>query len=466
MPEIPQFDGVRPDPRTPEAIIAERAAVTTQIRRWIDNIHSTGIQPLLKVGNAVLDQRRADRPVPQFVEVDDAMVVTDRVVVPAVQPESAGGGQRASHPAGLTEIRIPGLDDIRVLQGAEIGRRRAGSRFGTESPAGAAAEALPGAPIHMVPMGGIRKAEGGPERSGPPPDQAPWSRPDPEAAPQGPRVAVLDTGITAEQRADGWLVGLATEANEDLLDVFEPHGRLDLGAGHGTFVAGVIQQVAPRADIEIVKVLDSDGLADEVAIAEAILGAARAGAQVVNLSLGTVTADGQPPLVLQSALRAAIAIQPEILFVCAAGNYADTRECWPGAFSGMDEFRGHVVSVAALRLEDSDGGAGRFVGAEWSTRGDWVSCSVPGQGVVSTYVEGEETDQPAPLSRDTFGKTAWATWTGTSFAAPQITGAISLTMQQDGWTGTPMDAFRTVLADGAEVLRAEGFGTSISILPV
>ena len=124
------------------------------------------------------------------------------------------------------------------------------------------------------------------------------------------------------------------------------------------------------------------------------------------------------------------------------------------------------MSVAALRLEDSDGGAGRFVGAEWSTRGDWVSCSVPGQGVVSTYVEGEETDQPAPLSRDTFGKTAWATWTGTSFAAPQITGAISLTMQQDGWTGTPMDAFRTVLADGAEVLRAEGFGTSISILPV
>ena len=60
-------------------------------------------------------------------------------------------------------------------------------------------------------MGGIRKAEGVRSCSGPPPDQAAWSRPDPEAAPHGPRVTVLDTGITAEQRTDGWLVGLATE---------------------------------------------------------------------------------------------------------------------------------------------------------------------------------------------------------------------------------------------------------------
>ena len=56
---------------------------------------------------------------------------------------------------------------------------------------------------------------------------------------------------------------------------------------------------------------------------------------------------------------------------------------------------------------------------------------------MSTYVEGTETEQKAPLHQDTFGANAWATWSGTSFAAPQITGAIALTMQQAGWTGTP-----------------------------
>ena len=83
MPEIPQFDGVPPEPRTAEAIIAAARGRHRPDQRVDRNIHSTGIQPLLEVGNAVLDQRRADRPVPQFVEDGDAMVVTDRVVVPA-----------------------------------------------------------------------------------------------------------------------------------------------------------------------------------------------------------------------------------------------------------------------------------------------------------------------------------------------------------------------------------------------
>ena len=148
--------------------------------------------------------------------------------------------------------------------------------------------------------------------------------------------------------------------------------------------------------------------------------------------------------------------------MCAAGNFGDTRACWPGAFSGMAEFQENVVSVAGLRLDDT--AAGQYVGAEWSSHGDWVTCSTPAQGVVSTYVEGEEMDQPAPLRRDKFGKAAWATWTGTSFAAPQIVGAIVWTMQQDGWQGTPMQAFRQVMADGAEVVP--GYGTSISVLPV
>lgn len=457
MPEIPLFAGAPEELRTEQAITDQRAAVAVQINEWISKIReAAGIQPLLAVGNAVLQERRSGRSVVQFTEDQDALVVTDRVVVPADQFEAA---RDAVSGAGVVEeIPTPGLVGIRVLKCADIGRAKA-EGTGLE---GLSAEELPGEPIHLVPMGGIRKAEGGPELSGPADGERLWTRREPAAGPHGPRVAVLDTGITSEERADGWLTGLVTDENEDLLDVYDPIGRLDLGAGHGTFVTGVIQQVAPDADITVVKVLDSDGLGDEVAIAAAIVQAATNGAQIINLSLGTTTADGTPPLVLLSAMRSAIAIREDILFVCAAGNFGDTRACWPGAFSGMAEFQENVVSVAGLRLDDT--AAGQYVGAEWSSHGDWVTCSTPAQGVVSTYVEGEETDQPAPLRRDKFGKAAWATWTGTSFAAPQIVGAIVWTMQQDGWQGTPMQAFRQVMADGAEVVP--GYGTSISVLPV
>jgi thermitase len=461
MAEIPQFSGAPPERRTPEAVAEERAAVTVQINEWIKKLDEPeGIRPLLATGNAVLHERRAGLPLPQFTEDRDALVVTDRVVVPAAQVESARAAVRRARDMDgaddVEELHVPGLDDIRMLRFADIGRRRA-QRLGF---AALPAEELPGAPIHMVPMGGIRKAEGGPEMSGPAPEQDPWTRP--ASAPRGPRVTVIDTGIAAEQRADHWLRDLAGNGNVDELDVFAPHGRLDLSAGHGTFVTGVIQQVAPDADIEVVKVLDSDGLGDEVAIAEAIIDAAAGGTQIVNLSLGTVTADGEPPVVLQSALRAAIRARPDILFVCAAGNYGDERPCWPGAFSGIEEFRRHVVSVAALRL-DGDAGSD-FVGARWSSHGDWVTCSVPGQGVVSTYVEGEEMDQPPPLRKDKFGPGAWATWSGTSFAAPQLVGAIVWTMQQEGWAGTPWQACEKVLDQAEAVIP--GYGRSIGILPV
>ena len=186
---------------------------------------------------------------------------------------------------------------------------------------------------------------------------------------------------------------------------------------------------------------------------------------MVNLSLGTVTADGEPPLVLLSALRAAIAIQPEILFVCAAGNYADTRECWPGAFSGMDEFREHVVSVAALRLGRRATVAGRFVGAEWSIPrrlGDLLGPRA-GRGL---HLRGGRGDGPARaaapghLRQGRLGHLDRHVLRRTADHRRD-----RLTMQQDGWKGTPMRGVPNGHErSGADVVA--GYGTSISILPV
>jgi hypothetical protein len=169
------------------------------------------------------------------------------------------------------------------------------------------------------------------------------------------------------------------------------------------------------------------------------------------MSLGTETVDDTAP----PALRAAIGELREqgVLVVCAAGNSANSEPVWPAALTA--EFD-NVVAVAAL---DPAGDP-----ASWSSHGGWVTCSTIGQGVVSTYVQGTEDglliDDPDP---DTYGPDAWACWTGTSFAAPQITGALVRLMSEDPTLDTPARALRALQQRGGTVDK--DYGWSVRILP-
>ena len=99
-------------------------------------------------------------------------------------------------------------------------------------------------------------------------------------------VAVIDTGINREDRTDGWLATIAeTPLNEDPLDVLPADGILDASAGHGTFVCGVLQQVAPQATIVVYRKADTDGMATVQDIGNAIIQAARDGANIISLSM-------------------------------------------------------------------------------------------------------------------------------------------------------------------------------------
>lgn len=301
----------------------------------------------------------------------------------------------------------------------------------------------PGSVNHVTPLGAIIKGLGGPAPSvGGPPFTA--------GAGSGMQVAVIDTGITAEVRADGWLKDTPRDGNIDLLDALPdgPNGFLDLGAGHGTFTAGVVQQVASGADIRVYRAVDGDGIGSEVDVACAMVQAVRDGARVLNLSLGTQTLDDQPPVALQVALEIIGEIEQEtgeqVLVVAAAGNYGNTRPCWPAAFR-------RVVAVAGLTA------AGQST--EWSNRGFWVDCSAVGEGVMSTYVEGTEPPELGP-DADSYGANAWAVWTGTSFAAPQIAGAVARLCDELGMK--PQEALGELLRRGRMV---PDFGCALQILP-
>lgn len=308
---------------------------------------------------------------------------------------------------------------------------------------------------HVSPLGVWVKGAGGPE---------PTSGGTPLPAVQiaqvtpPPFVAVLDSGISNAGRTDGYLGAGVDPADVDPLDVFPTIGLLDGDAGHGSMVVGVVQQVVPTARVGSYRVADSDGVASTFDVAEKMRLAAQDGAMIMNLSLGTGTEDGAPPLALLDVVTELRISHPGLLIVCAAGNEGDTNPVWPAAFAGDHP---NVVAVGALDATGAE--------APWSTRGPWVTCSTVGQGVASTYVVGTEdnvlVEDPGPVADEYRGPNPWAVWSGTSFAAPQIAGALArLCAQNVGMT--PHQALKTLetLATPAAV-PSTGYGWTVEILP-
>jgi Subtilase family len=257
-------------------------------------------------------------------------------------------------------------------------------------------------------------------------------------------IAVIDTGVSAEVRGDGWLSGLPAGDNIDPLNVF-PIGNadqyLDFAAGHGTFVAGIVEQLAPAADLRMYRAVDSDGIGSEVQVATAMVRAVRDGARILNLSVGSQTLDDQPPLAIEVALEL---IGDDVLVVAAAGNSGSTRATWPAAFR-------RVISVASLDAT--------LRPSLWSNRGFWVDCATVGEGILSTFVAGSEDPELDPLPDD-FPADAWARWSGTSFTTPQIVGAVAGRCLLSG--RSPREEAADLLAQGVPV---PDFGQALEILP-
>jgi subtilisin family serine protease len=281
--------------------------------------------------------------------------------------------------------------------------------------------------------------------------------------PPGPRirVAVIDTGVGPVRTADRFLTDVEREPdNGELLDVAPVNQRLDWFSGHGTFTAGIVQQVAPDVEVVAYRFISNNGLGTEKDVAEAMIRAAEEADEestedepirlIINASVGAPPAvDGTPPIALRDAVELIQERYPDVLIIASSGNDGTPLPMYPAAFK-------QVVAVGALTDE--------MQGAPFSNHGFWVDCSTVGVGVVSTFVEGVLPPEPQFDNRYdvvSFPPDPFAVWTGTSFSAPQISGAVAQLCRQNPDL-TPRAALNALLSGQPEL---PGFGRTVRILP-
>lgn len=236
---------------------------------------------------------------------------------------------------------------------------------------------------------------------------------------KGVRVGVPDTGIYPNPWLGGGFHALESSLLRPTPIAEAEVAPVPVSAGHATFVAGLILEEAPGATVEVQQCLDRDGQADVWQGAKAMVELARSGVQVLNVSFGCQTEDGQPPLVLAAAVDR---LPSDVLVVAAAGNFGDTSgnsnpttsglhgAAWP---AGLDD----VIAVGALDARSEP--------ASFSPEAPWVDVYAPGVRVTSTYLDSSFRVKGNPDSDGPVTPTGFACWSGTSFSAALVSGRVA-----------------------------------------
>lgn len=209
---------------------------------------------------------------------------------------------------------------------------------------------------------------------------------------RGVKIAVLDTGISAH-----WaLGGLITSIN-----LVELSANPQDWNGHGTAVASLIAGndrrvpgVAPGAELISVRIANDLGQSDSFILAQGIIAAVDAGAQIINISMASYG----DALVVRNALE--YAQDKGALVIASAGNDGTSRVAYPAANAG-------VIAVGAVDATSTH--------LDFSNTGNAISVAAPGYEVNAAWTGNQAIG-----------------FTGTSASAPIVAGAVAYTMTQAG----------------------------------
>lgn len=209
------------------------------------------------------------------------------------------------------------------------------------------------------------------------------------------RLAILDTGLSP-LHPRLWHKTVANfnavEPSQAAHDLPRSHdsdgdGQLDEGTGHGTMVAGLVDQIAPKVALVICRVADSDGNSTAWRLVEGLVFAVRHGAKVANISLGSPESIPALSEMLDWAEERGLQV------VAAAGNGSTRRALQPARISN---------AICVTGVDERD------VKASFANWESAVDVCAPATGLKSTWWDG------------TLG-----VWSGTSFASPLVAGAVA-----------------------------------------
>ncbi|MCP3975223.1 MAG: S8 family serine peptidase [bacterium] len=278
---------------------------------------------------------------------------------------------------------------------------------------------------------------------------------------EGNQVVVVDTGVLNDKEAP--LIhrsGLGKHSEREKPKRPVNGASIPAFYGHGTFVAGKVLTANPDAVVQVFRpdgfspvkgdsalVLTDDDLAAVLARALFVMAGEPGGPQprlsnkeralqaeqamtaqpdlkpaVLNLSLAG--ADHGVPDPLPATLEILkVWLDLGIKVVAAAGNDHTDAPHYPAAYDG-------VIGVGAVDRANTD--------ADFSNYGSWVDEKRLGVNVVSAYLEGGSDRSSVKVPKPTGNprmphrsktRGPWdglASWSGTSFAAPQVAGELSI----------------------------------------
>ncbi|MDX1702520.1 MAG: S8 family serine peptidase, partial [Melioribacteraceae bacterium] len=222
---------------------------------------------------------------------------------------------------------------------------------------------------------------------------------------KGVKVAVIDSGIDA-QHAD-----LKVAGGVCMLTINCPTSpSYDDDNGHGTHVAGIIAAqknnygligIAPNVELYAVKVMTKTGAGTTTNIAAGVEWAIKQKIDIINMSIGTNGDDQALKLLLEKAYAEGITI------VASAGN--EGYRIQPDSVQFPAKYSS-VIAVSATT------GFNKIL--ESSSIGSEVEIAAPGDAIISTY--------PTELDTIDGNKDGYAILSGTSMAAPHVTGVLAL----------------------------------------
>ncbi len=147
-------------------------------------------------------------------------------------------------------------------------------------------------------------------------------------------VAILDSGVSPRHpHLQGLTVrGFGLDGDEA---PFTRTGSFADRTGHGTACAAAMFRVYPHIELLAVRVLDADLSTTHLNLAEGIRLAARDGAEVINLSLGSQEASSKP--ILAEAVDEALGLGA----ICVAAAHPQGQSLWPADLPNVISAQSH-----------------------------------------------------------------------------------------------------------------------------